>query len=93
LIFEWNEAKRRSNLLKHGFDFADCAKVFAGPTYTVRDDRFDYGEPRLMVFGLLGARVVAVACTETEDVIRLITMRRATRHEQTLFFTFLKDGL
>jgi uncharacterized DUF497 family protein len=91
LIFEWNEAKRRSNLLKHGFDFADCAKVFAGPTFTVRDDRFDYGETRLTVLGLLGARVLTVACTEVDEVIRLITMRGATRHEQAFFFTLFKD--
>ncbi len=45
-MFEWDEAKNRSNLLKHGLDFGDAEKVFAGPSITFVDDRFDYGEGR-----------------------------------------------
>ena len=39
--FAWS-AKRKSNLDLQGFDFVDAPKVFAGPTYTYEDDRFDY---------------------------------------------------
>jgi len=30
--FAWSEAKRKTNLELHGFDFVDAPKVFAGPT-------------------------------------------------------------
>ena len=49
-MFEWDEAKNRSNLLKHGLDFGDAEKVFAGPSITFVDDRFDYGEERLITW-------------------------------------------
>jgi len=39
--FEWDEQKRQSNLLKHGFDFVDVEEVFKGFTVTILDDRFD----------------------------------------------------
>jgi len=39
--FEWDEAKRKSNIKKHGFDFVDAEKVFNGATFTINDDRFE----------------------------------------------------
>ena len=51
--FEWDDAKRRSNLLKHGFDFVGIAEVFEGDTVTILDDRFDYGEKRFITLGTL----------------------------------------
>jgi len=44
--FTWHEAKRKANIKKHGIDFADASKVFAGPTFTFEDTRFAYGEQR-----------------------------------------------
>ena len=46
--FSWNEKKRESNLKDHGFDFVDAEKVFEGPTLTYEDDRFEYGEQRIV---------------------------------------------
>ncbi len=40
--FEWDEEKRRKNIEKHGFDFADVPKLFENAVYTIDDDRFDY---------------------------------------------------
>ena len=82
----WDEAKRRTNLRKHGFDFADAEDVFAGLTCTIEDLRFDYGERRFVTFGMLRDTVVVIAHTETSREIRVISMRKATRHEQILFF-------
>lgn len=87
--FEWDEAKRRSNALKHGIDFADCEAVFEGRTYTEDDDRFGYGEQRFITFGFLDEMVVKIAHTESSDVIRLISARKATRDEQTFFYKTL----
>ena len=82
----WDEAKRGANLSKHGFDFVDAEKVFSGITYTIEDRRFDYGEQRFITLGLLRETVVAVAHTEQDQELRIISMRKATRNEQTIYF-------
>lgn len=89
MVFSWDEAKRRSNLRKHGFDFTDAGKVFEGVTCTAEDQRFDYGERRFVTLGLLQDTVVVIAHTETRNDIRIISMRKATRHEETLYFQSL----
>lgn len=82
----WDETKRRANLRKHGLDFADAKDVSAGITYTIEDRRFDYGEQRFITFGLLRDTVVVMAHAETPGRVRIISMRKATRHEQILYF-------
>jgi len=81
-----SEAKRHANLRKHGLDFADAEEVFAGITCTIEDGRFDYGEQRFVTLGMLRDTVVVMAHTETPREIRIISMRKATRNEQTLYF-------
>ena len=85
-IFHWDEAKRRSNLLKHGFDFADAAPLFSGPTFTREDVRFPYGERRFITLGLLRATVVVLAHTENSNALRIISLRKATSRESKEFF-------
>jgi uncharacterized protein len=87
--FIWHEPKRQANLKKHGMDFVDAERVFAGPTFTFEDDREDYGEQRWVTLGLLGAKVVVIVHTETAEEIRVISMREADKDEQLLFFTNL----
>jgi uncharacterized DUF497 family protein len=87
--FTWNPDKQRANLKKHGLDFADAARVFAGHTLTRPDTRFAYGEMRFFTMGLLGETVGAIAHTETEDEIHVISMRKAERHEQENYFARL----
>ena len=84
--FAWDETKRQSNLQKHGFDFVEVEPVFAGETVTILDDRFDYGEERFITFGLLNGRVVVIAHTETDTVIRVISLRKATKNEEINYF-------
>ncbi len=57
-----------------------------GETVTTFDDRFNYGEERFVTFGLLEGRVVAIAHTETSDVIRIISVRKATKYEESSYF-------
>lgn len=91
-IFEWDERKRVSNLRKHGLDFADCAPVFSGPMITRLDDRYNYCEPRYLTLGLLHGRVVSVIHTESDDgVIRIISLRKAARHEQAVYFQTIQN--
>jgi len=82
----WDEAKRRANLRKHGLDFADAEQVLAGITCTIEDRRFEYGERRFITLGMLHDTVVVMAHTESPATIRIISMRKATRHEQILYF-------
>ncbi len=84
--FEWDEDKRLSNIEKHGFDFGEIETVFDGETVTILDNRFDYGEKRFVTFGLLDGRTVAITHTETETVIRIISVRKATTNEETNYF-------
>ena len=85
--YRWSDAKRQLNLQQHGLDFIDAPKVFDGPTFTYEDDRFDYSEQRFVTLGLLDDLVVSVVHTETPRLIRVISFRKATRHEQTIFFS------
>ena len=84
--FTWDETKRRSNLIKHGLDFATAHRVFTGPTFSIPDNRFDYGEERFVTIGLLDAKVVVIVHAETPDEIRVISMRKGTANEQEIFF-------
>jgi uncharacterized DUF497 family protein len=70
----------------HGFDFVDAPKAFAGPTYTYEDDRFDYSEQRFVTLGLLEGLIVSIVHTEAPRQIRIISSRKATKHEQAIFF-------
>lgn len=89
--FEWDEAKRLSNLRRHGFDFADCERIFAGETARFLDDRFDYGETRFLTIGLLDGRVVAVTHTETDEVTRIISIRKALKNEEETYFKEVRN--
>jgi uncharacterized DUF497 family protein len=84
--FVWDERKRKSNVRDHGFDFRDAPTVFAGPTYTIQDDRFNYGEKRYMTLGFLGGVSVSIIHTETPPLIRVISFRKATRYEEVILF-------
>jgi uncharacterized protein len=89
--FEWDEAKRESNILKHGIDFVDVKNVFEGETVTIIDDRFDYAEDRFITLGLLEGRIVVIVHTETDDVIRVISARKATKNEEVIYFKEIAD--
>lgn len=89
--FTWSEAKRAANLMAHGLDFVDAARVFEGATYTFEDDRFSYGEQRFVTLGLLAGIPVSVVHTESEHEIRVISFRKATRREAQIYFDAIQD--
>ena len=64
----------------------DAPSVFQGPTFTYEDDRFDYPEQRFVTLGILGGVLVSIVHTETPRLIRIISLRKATKHEQAIFF-------
>jgi hypothetical protein len=89
--FAWDDKKRKINLKNHGLDFADAEMVFSGATFTFEDDRFDYGEDRFITMGLLRGVVVVIAHTERGEAARIISMRKANKHEQEIFFQNLSN--
>jgi len=64
--FEWDEAKRRENLNKHGVDFLRAALMFETPVLEQIDDREDYGEERMIALGEVDGTVyrVTIVCAE-----------------------------
>ncbi len=83
----YDPKKRAANLKKHGLDFDDAPRVIeSGGTVTFEDRRFDYGEQRFITLGLLHGTVVVIATAETEEEIRVISMRRAERNEEEIYY-------
>ncbi|MCU1268406.1 MAG: hypothetical protein JWM21_4724 [Acidobacteria bacterium] len=92
--FEWDEAKNQENTRKHGFDFGDAWEIFQGPLLTGLDTRAGYGEARWTGIGFLGNRIVVVTFTEpAADAIRILSLRRALKHERNKFEEAIRDGL
>jgi len=91
--YEWDERKAKANLRKHGFDFVDAPRVFDGPTLTIADSRDSYDEERFITVGLLETAVVVIIHTEEPGVIRIISMRKATRYETETYFAQISDEL
>ncbi len=89
--FEWDENKRLINLQSRAIDFADVWRIFENETHTIVDDRFDYGEIRYLSLGLLFGEVVAVSHTETDEVTRIISVRKAEKYEQEKYFREIRD--
>lgn len=84
--FIWDEQKCLANIAKHGLDFAQAHKVFDGAYLLFEDTRFDYGEQRFVAIGFLGVLVVVVVHTQTNQTVRIISMRKATKNEQKLYY-------
>ena len=60
--------------------------IESGATVTFEDRRFDYGEPRFITLELLRGTVVVIATAETEEEIRVISVRRAQRNEEEIYY-------
>ena len=87
--FEWDSEKAKSNLRKHGVDFADAVGVFHDPLALSRPDEAE-GEERFLALGMdfLG-RVLTVIYTLRGDDVRIISARAATRAERRSYETGL----
>lgn len=81
----FDPAKREATLQARQLDFLDAALVFAGPTFTRRDDRTDYGEDRFVTAGLLAGRMVMIVWTPRGADRHVFSMRKANDREQARF--------
>ncbi len=89
-MLEWNEEKRQLTLEKRGLDFADVARVFNGDVLDIEDTRKDYGECRIVTFGHLNGRMMAITWTQRSDKRRIISMRKANEREIEKYSPFFR---
>ena len=74
--------KREKTLAERGLDFADAALVFEGVTLEVEDIRKEYGEVRIICYGMLAGRMVVVGYTPRGADRHVFSMRKANEREQ-----------
>jgi len=77
----WDEAKRHANIAKHGYDFAGVEAVLDAPVVSWEDEREAYGEQRLCLLGWLRGQLVHLTYVDDGEHIRIISLRKAERHE------------
>ena len=87
----WDESKRRRNIKLHGLDFEGADAIWDNFTVTREDIREDYGEKRLVTFGLLKGEAVVLVHTDRNDDIHIISLRRAEKYEARYYFEIAKD--
>jgi uncharacterized DUF497 family protein len=86
--YEWDSVKAAANRRKHGVDFEDAISALQDPNRLEEiDTRFVYGEERFQVIGMAYSKVLFVIVTlPDEDTYRIISARKATRHEQDRYY-------
>jgi len=85
--YTYDPKKLTANLKKHGLDFKDAAQVIESErAVTFEDRRFDYGEQRFVTLGMLRGVLVVIITAETDEEIRVISMRRAERNEEEIYY-------
>ena len=78
----FDPVKRQRTLEERGLDFEDAAVVFQGTTVEVEDTRKNYGECRVICFGMLAGRMVVVGYTPRGTARHVFSMRKANDHEK-----------
>jgi uncharacterized DUF497 family protein len=81
--YEWDDAKARSNLTKHGLDFTDVVTFDWSAALVEQDRRHAYGEQRLRAYGPLYGRIVVLVFTMRGTTCRVISLRKANSREVT----------
>jgi len=84
---EWDPGKAKLNLKKHGVSFEEAATAFSDPmAATGADPDHSMNEDRYVTFGLSGkGRLIVVSHTENDEIIRIISARKASKGERELY--------
>ena len=85
--FEWDYRKAESNVLKHGVSFEEAVSVFADAmALTFSDSDHSGTEDRSRTYGMSNkGRLLVVVHTERRNNVRIISARKATRYEKTIY--------
>ena len=87
LEFEWDDDKASVNWHQHGVEFHHAVKSFCDLFAVERiDSRQDYAEERINLVGMCNGVLMNVTYTERDGRIRIISARRAERHEQDDYY-------
>jgi hypothetical protein len=78
----FDPVKRAETLAQRGLDFEDAAVVFAGVTVEMQDTRRDYGESRVICYGILFDRMVVICYTQRGRTRHVFSMRKANTREK-----------
>ena len=82
MAITFDPAKRERTLAERNLDFADAVAVFEGPLLQFEDERFDYGETRMVAVGYLHERMMIVIWTPRGADRHVFSMRKANDREQ-----------
>src|SRR4030088_1480457 len=86
-LVEPDEDKAAFNWREHGLEFDEAIRVFQDPFAVERlDTREDYGEERINLIGMCDGVLIHVTYTERGERIRIISARRAEKHEQDDYY-------
>ena len=94
--FTWDEEKNRSNQKKHGVSFEEAETVFYDDDSVLFDDPdHSVGEERFLIIGVTDTEKLCIVshCYRDEDVIRIISARKATKHEKQIYWDNLVGRL
>jgi uncharacterized DUF497 family protein len=81
--FEWDADKEERNIEKHGISFVAAANLLLSLHYEARSDR--KSEERYLAIGEVGGHVLAVAYARRSEKYRIISARRASKHEKATY--------
>ena len=85
--FEWHDQKAASNLHKHGVSFDEAVSAF-GDTQALTFSDTDHSEveERSRTYGISNKeRLLVVVHAERRNAIRIISARKATRYEKSIY--------
>ena len=88
----FDPAKRVRTLAERDLDFEDAELVFAGTTIEIDDTRRNYGERRVICYGLLAGRIVVVGYTPRGSARHVFSMRKANDREKARLAPYLEIG-
>ena len=91
LIFEWDENKNEANRIRHGVSFQEAETVFDDKNAVfLYDSQHSVNEERFIIIGLdaLFRELTVCHCYrgKDEDIVRIISARKATKNERTIYY-------
>ena len=89
MFFLWDENKAKSNEHKHGISFLEAMTVFADANAVMsNDDSHSDDEERFILLGVSSETNLLIVChcyRGNDDIIRLISARKANRRESNRY--------
>ncbi len=81
MLIEFDPLKNQSNIAKHGVSLTLASELEWEQALVWVDDRFEYGEPRMIALAPRTGALYYVAFVDRHRVRRIISLRRANRRE------------